>query len=364
MYRPLTALTTAVLMAASSSYAGAQATPSSEDGPSVTVGGVLFYDYTFAAAPETTDAAGAPIRANAFNVTRTYLNVTGRVNAIVGFRLTPDIVRHGTGSGVDGLTFRLKYGYAQFDLDRFTGPWSGTWVRAGMQQTPFIDGQESVYRYRFQGTVFAERDGRLSSSDTGVSARTNLPGGYGDVHAGLYNGEGYARPEINDQKAFMLRATVRPLPAGGPLARGLRVTAYVHRDHVMRDADRHRFIASAWYEHARLNAGFDYIARSDQSSPGAPAVASDGYSIFVTPFFRRKGDGLEALLRFDSFRRDRHLRSTRQQRTIAGLAWWMPAVAGRARAAILLDYEQVLQRGEAATTPPDRRVTLHGAIDF
>lgn len=47
-------------------------------------------------------------------------------------------------------------------LDRFTGNWRNTWVRVGMQQTPFIDGEESVYRYRFQGTLFAERDGGLS----------------------------------------------------------------------------------------------------------------------------------------------------------------------------------------------------------
>lgn len=361
MRRLFIALTTSLLLATSSPPALAQAPD--DTGPSVALGGVLFYDYTVAAAPETTDAAGAAIHANAFNVTRAYLNVTGRVNSLIAFRITPDIVRYGT-SSTDGLTFRLKYGYAQFDLGRFTGPWSGTWVRVGMQQTPFLDGQESVYRYRFQGTVFAERDGRLSSSDTGISARTNLPGGYGDVHAGLYNGEGYARPEANDQKALMLRATVRPLPAGGSLVRGLRVTAYVHRDHVMRDAVRHRFIGSAWYEHPRVNAGVDYITRSDQAAPGAPTIESDGYSIFVTPFFRQKGDGLEALLRFDSFRSDRTFRDTRQHRTIAGLAWWMPAAAGRATAALLLDYEQVVQRNAAGAPPADRRVTLHGLINF
>jgi len=363
MLRPLTALTAALVLAAASPPALAQAPAAGRTAPSVALGGVLFYDYTVSAAPETADAAGAAIHANAFNVTRAYLNVTGRVNSLIAFRITPDIARYGTGS-TDGLAFRLKYGYAQFDLGRFTGSWTGAWVRVGMQQTPFLDGQESVYRYRFQGTAFAERDGRLSSSDTGISARTNLPGGYGDVHAGLYNGEGYTRPEANDQKAFMLRATVRPLPDGGRHVRGLRVTAYVHRDHVMRDAVRHRFVGSAWYEHPRLNAGVDYLTRSDQAAPGAPTVESDGYSVFVTPFFQQKGDGLEALLRFDSFRSDRTLRNTRQHRTIAGLAWWMPSVAGRATAAILLDYEHVVQRNAAGAPPADRRVTLHGLIDF
>ena len=61
-----------------------------------------------------------------------------------------------------------------------------------MQQTPLVDFMESVYRYRFQGTVFEEREGFLSSSDVGVSFHYNLPGNYGDVHAGIYNGETYS----------------------------------------------------------------------------------------------------------------------------------------------------------------------------
>ena len=49
----------------------------------------------------------------------------------------------------------MKYAYAQFNLDDWTGNLKSTWVRLGIQQTPIIDFQEGIYRYRFQGTVFA-----------------------------------------------------------------------------------------------------------------------------------------------------------------------------------------------------------------
>lgn len=343
--------------------AAAQAPPGSDD-PGVSIGGVIFYDYTFVLAPEMADAGGQPIHANGFNVTRTYLNVTGRLSPLVSFRITPDITRMSdSGGSTDGsMTVRLKYGYAQFDLARFTGAWTGTWIRAGMHQTPFIDGQESVYRYRFQGTPFAERDGGLSSADIGVSTRTSLPRDFGDVHVGIYNGEGYSRAEVNDQKALMLRATVRPLPRGGALTRGFRLTAYVHRDHTMRDAERHRFIGAAWYEHRRLNAGIEYLSRDDRATRGGELVESDGVSIFVTPFLQTKGDGWELLLRYDSFRPDIRARSTRRERTIVGLACWMPHARGRT--ALLIDLEQVRLRNSAGDRPTERRLIVHGLITF
>jgi hypothetical protein len=337
-----------------------------DDTQSIGVGAVIFYDYTFSKSPRTTDAAGQPVRANAFNVVRTYINVTGRISSIVSFRITPDITREtGSGGTLDGsMSFRLKYGYAQMTLDRFTGTWRNTWVRVGTQQTPFIDAEEPVYRYRFQGTVFAERDGAMSSADSGVSFHTSFPNNYGDVHVGLYNGEGYTRAEANDQKALMLRATVRPLPMGSGLQRGLRFTGYLHRDHVVSGADRHRYMGSVWLEQRKYNAGFDYLTRSDQTLPTAARVKSAGYSFFVTPFFQEKGNGFEALVRFDSFRPNTANASARQNRMIAGIAYWFPHPSGNATAALLLDYERVRFRNFSTPTPTQERIILHGLVNF
>ncbi len=78
--------------------ASAQVTPAAgftppDDTPSIKVGVTLYADFTYAEAPETKDADGNVIHASGFNVTRSYINVTGNINHIVAFRITPDIVR-------------------------------------------------------------------------------------------------------------------------------------------------------------------------------------------------------------------------------------------------------------------------------
>src|SRR4029453_7170683 len=77
-------------------------TPPNDD-PSVKVGGTLFLDYTFQDAPEVTDASGNQVHSNAFNLGRSYINVTGQLHHLVAFRITPDIAREGgAGSTLNG----------------------------------------------------------------------------------------------------------------------------------------------------------------------------------------------------------------------------------------------------------------------
>ena len=162
--------------------ASAQVTPAPDytapdDTPSVRVGGTLFADYSYTLAPETIDADGHRYHANAFNISRAYLNVTGQLNHLLAFRITPDVVREtGDGSSLNGrMSVYLKYGYVQLNLDDWL--WRGTHVRAGMIHTPYVEFEESIYRYRFQGPVFADREGYLPSSDYGISFRTQFPEG-------------------------------------------------------------------------------------------------------------------------------------------------------------------------------------------
>ena len=110
--------------------------------------------------------------------------------------------------------FRLKYAFVQINLDDWMT--RGSWARFGIQQTPFLDYAEGIYRYRFQGTTFAEREGYFTSADAGASFHYNLPSNYGDVHVGIYNGEDYAKAEPNDQKAIKIRGTLRPFAAMAP----------------------------------------------------------------------------------------------------------------------------------------------------
>src|SRR5687768_14274043 len=87
--------------------------------PAIKVGVTLFADYTIEQRPKREDADGNDITLSAFQVTRSYINVTGNISKHVAFRITPDITREtGVGSSLSGsYTFRLKYAYAQFNLD-------------------------------------------------------------------------------------------------------------------------------------------------------------------------------------------------------------------------------------------------------
>jgi hypothetical protein len=328
--------------------------------PSVRVGVTIFADYTVTQTPKTTDATSQPVTLNAFNLTRSYVNVTGTITPRVSFRVTSDIAREtGSGSALNGsFMFRVKYAYGQLRVGQ------SAQVRLGVQPTPLIDGQEGVYRYRFQGTPFVEREGGLVSSDVGLTVLAPLPSGYGDVHAGIYNGDGYTRPELNDQKALMVRATVKPMPTHA-IGKGLRLIGYAHADHYVQGAPRTRVAGSVMFEHGRFNAGADLIQRVDQPTPAAREVTGRGYSFFVTPFFRKKGDGVEGLLRFDAFDPDKDVAGKRQ-RVIAGAAYWFPRVGtSTATAALLAHLEQVRESGALlAMRTTERRFTLNLLVVF
>jgi len=328
--------------------------------PSVKVGITLFTDYTITQRPKVIDADDNVVTLSAFQVTRSYINVTGNLSRRVAFRLTPDITREtGTGSSLTGsYTFRLKYAYVQWNLDDIMT--AGSYARLGMQDTPWISFTDNIYRYRFQGSLLPDREGYLSSADIGASFRYVFPGDRGDVHAGLYNGETFARPEVNDQKGFMVRGTVRPVPGHAAL-RGLRVSGFYDRDAYVKDADRKRAIFGVTYEHRRGNAGFEYLAARDQNaSTRRTPVEARGWSWWTTP---RLGRGWEGLLRADSLTPDRAAADQNKRRVIAGLAYWFPLQANL-QTALLLALEDVRYQRFVPARADERRIAVHALINF
>jgi hypothetical protein len=360
-----------LLMAALPVIAAAQtpapATPAANpaDTPSIRIGAVIFADYTFTASPEATDSDGNQIHANAFNVGRSYINITGNISRVVNFRITPDIARETTaGSALNGsLVFRIKYAFLQANLDEWM--WSGSsasWARLGIQQTPIVDFEEGIYRYRFQGNVFSEREGFLTSSDAGASFHTNVAQDYGEIHVGIYNGEGYSRLELNDTKAFQIRGSVRPLPKSTVL-RGLRFHGFWDADHYVKHADKTRAMFMTTFEHPRVNAGFDYLAATDQTSASVRKRDAEGFSFWITP---RTTKGWEGLVRIDRLEPD-DLAEADRKREIVGVAYWFPH-QGNVSAALLLDYERVSLTTDSpavvAPAPTQKRIALHGLITF
>jgi hypothetical protein len=360
---------TLMLLTLLAAPARAQVTPAAgytppDDTPSIKVGATIFTDYTYQQTPKVTDADGNVVHLNQFNVSRAYINVTGNISHLIAFRITPDVVRESgllslaTGNTVssDSLVFRLKYAYAQFNLDDWMT--HGSWVRFGIQQTPWVDFQEGIYRYRFQGTVFAEREGFLTSSDAGVSFHTNFAKNYGDFHVGFYNGDGYSRVEPNAEKAFQVRGTVRPLPTSRTL-RGLRFTAFYDNDRYVKSDDRNRFIFSPTFEQKYVNAGFDYLSTEDRPLSTATKLDGEGYSFWITP---KSPKGIEGLFRYDHEKPDKHASAVRE-RTIAGVSYWFPH-QGTVSTALLLDYEQVESKRFATPAPRQQRIAVHGLVNF
>lgn len=352
---------TITLMGMPASAQTPAAPPAPNDTPSIQVGAVIYADYSYTVSPESTDADGNSFNPSAFNVTRSYLNFNGRLSHLIAFRVTPDIVRDtDSGSSINGnLVFRIKYAFAQINLDDWMT--AGSWTRLGIQQTPWVDFEENIYRYRFQGTVFVEREGFLSSSDAGASLHWNAPSNYGDVHAGFYNGENYNRPEVNNQKSFQVRGTARPFAHSSTMwLRGLRGHVYYDADSYVKDGERNRFVASATYEHRRLNAGVDYLNTADRTLSAATKVEAGGFSLWATPRFQH---GFEALLRYDHLTPDDRQSNQTRSRTIFGAAYWFP-LQGTLATALLVDVDTQTFHNITPAPPKQQRIAVHGLVNF
>jgi hypothetical protein len=347
----------------------AQVTPAAgstppDDTPVVKVGGVIFADYTYQGSPEKTNADGSSYHPTAFNIGRAYLNIAGNISHRFAYRITPDIKQEtkavdasGKAADINGsYVFRLKYAYGQLNLDDWLP--KGSFVRLGLQQTPLIDHTEQIYRYRFQGPIFADREGYLTSSDAGVSARFAFPHNYGDVHFGYYNGDGYSKAEANDEKAFQVRATLRPAPMT-PVVKGLRISAFLDKDAPITGGKRDRFLGQVTFEHPRVNAGFDYLDTSDRATAASAEVKGKGWSVWATP---KLGKGWEALLRYDSLKPDGSKDATKK-RTIGGVSYWFPVEKG-VSTALLVDYDRVRYDRFSPAQKDDTKYAIHALFQF
>jgi hypothetical protein len=354
----------ALMLAAAALCAGvvpalAQTTAAADpaDTPTIKIGATIFADYTVQQQPKTTDAAGNTVTANSFNVSRSYINVTGNISHMVSFRITPDITRDANDtSSINGsYVVRLKYAFAQVNLERVV---NGSWARIGQQQTPFVDYVEGIYRYRFQGTIFVEREGFLTSSDLGASLHVNIPHDYGDVHVGVYNGEGYNHPEANSGKAFQIRGSVRPFPRLAVL-KGWRVTGFYDGDRYLDGAPKRRAVFDTTFENRFVNGGFDYLDGKDQTLPTNPTANAHGYSAWLNP---RSPMGVEGLFRYDHLTPNTSASGVRT-REIAGIAYWFPHQGG-VSSAIMFDVDNTNFDNFSAAQPKQRFIAVHTLINF
>lgn len=292
---------------------------------------------------------------NAFDLTRGYININGQFADNWRFRVTPDI-RRATDSTLAGtLVFRVKYAFLEYD--NLTGQRS--WVRFGAHQTPWLDFEESINRYRVQGTVFAEREALIpGSSDFGVGMFTPV-GKYIDIQAGVYNGEGYAQTDVNKYKSAQGRLTIRPF-AGRGIANGFRLSGFYNAGWYAADRPRNLGIVMGSFEHPNLVATLQYLKATENPNPLAPRdIDRSGSSGFVE--LRQGLSGWAALLRVDAFDPDDALADNSQRRMIAGGAYWL--VWPRSRLGFVVTNEQV-HYDAAAARPEENRILFQTHVEF
>jgi hypothetical protein len=292
---------------------------------------------------------------NAFDLTRGYININGQLSNNVRFRVTPD-VRRATDSTLAGtLVFRVKYAFVE--LDNLTG--ARSWIRFGAHQTPWLDFEESINRYRVQGTMFSEREGLIpGSSDFGAGIFTPI-GTFIDVQAGVYNGEGYAQTDTNKYKSAQARVTVRPF-AGRGMANGFRLSAFYNKGWYVAGRPRDLGIVMGSFEQTHAVATLQYLSATDNPNALAPRdVERTGSSAFVE--VRQGLAGWAAVARVDAFDPDEALANNAQRRVIAGGAYWW--VWPRDRVGLVITNEQV-HYDAAAGRPTDNRLLVQAHVEF
>lgn len=290
---------------------------------------------------------------NSFDVTRAYLNVNGQLSRNLRFRFTPDIRRVTDGSLAGSLTLRMKYAFVQWD-----NPTPGGSLRFGQQPTPWVDFEQSINRYRVQGTMFSEREGLIpSSGDFGAGYSTPL-GAIAELHAGVFNGEGSSLAETNKYKSVQARVTVRPLAGRGAL-NGIRLSGFVNAGWYGEDRPRHLAIGMISFEQTHIAATAQLLTAIERPLVTTPAdIDRSGQSYFLE--LRQGTQGWAGLLRLDRFDPDEDISSNEQQRVIAGGAYWF--VWPRSRVGVIVTDELV--RYEPIARPDEHRLLVQAHIEF
>jgi hypothetical protein len=298
----------------------AAATPAPVTFPAVSFGVVSFLQY----AAELHEGDGY----NAFDVTRGYFNVEARLSNRVRVRFTPD-VRPTTDASLNrNLALRLEYASLDVKVS------DGVSVMFGLHEMPWLTFEESLNRYRVLGPLFAERLGLIPGpSDLGASIKAT--GARTEVHAGVYNGEGYGRAEADKYKSLDGRVTVRPFAADGAAA-NVSISGFYQYGWYARDRPRNVAIVMGSYEQRHVVATAQYLTATDN-----PFVAVDverrGMSFFGEG--RQGPTGWAGVGGVDFFDPDASDDGDSRRRYIFGGAHWNQV--GRGRLGVVVTLEQV-----------------------
>lgn len=281
--------------------------PATGDYPAVTFGVQAFLQYS----ADLHEADGY----NAFDVTRGFLDIRARLSPRVRFRFTPDVQPTRDADLSTNLALRLAYASLEFDVTKQAT------LLFGMHDTPWLSFEQSIDRYRVQGPMFSERE-RLIPGQTDLGASIKATAGRAEVHAGVYNGEGSGRAELDKYKSVQARVTVRPLGDATPL----RLSGFYSHGWYARERPRNVAIVMASYEERHVVATAQYLSSTDN-----PFVA-DNLERRGTSFFgevRQGVTGWAGLARIDLYDPNKADDYDARRRFTFGGARWNQVGRGR-----------------------------------
>ena len=294
-------LTAAIALTARTALLG-QAQPAQ---PAVSIGGVVYAQYYY----HVSDTAD---RANNFDVTRTYLNVTGRLADGLATRVTADIYRNADGSAV----YRLKYAYAAY-----TPGGSPLTFKLGLIHTALLDWEEALWDYRMQGTMPLERGGYVSSADFGAGVDGRWGGELVNVQVAVVNGENYNQTPGDQGKDFQGRASVRLLSSDdASRVGGLRLTGYAQLGTPTTGGTRNRFLGMVSYKSSLGTLAAE--AGLTRTAVGTPApAATNGRVIAAYGVYRFPGTRAALVGRVDLTDPNTSVTGDRATRIILGVSY-------------------------------------------
>jgi hypothetical protein len=285
---------------------------------------------------------------NAFDVTRAYFNVSARFSDRLRVRFTTDVRPTTDASLNTTLTAHLEYAYVDAKVNDKSS------LIFGMQETPWITFEESIDRYRAQGTMFTERQGLIPGpSDLGASVLAK--GDMVDVHVGVYNGEG-SSVEVDKYKSVQGRVTVHPFSdedTGG----SVRLSGFYSYGFYAQDRPRDVAIVMGSYENTNVAATAQYVIAKDNPFV-ATTLNRKGLSIFGEG--RQGLTGWAALGRVDFFDPDTTNTTDSTRRYIFGGAHW--SRVGTGRLGVVVTLEQLFKSVDM--TKLDSKLLVQTHVQF
>lgn len=292
---------------------------------------------------------------NEFALKRGYVNIKKKIDDTFSGRITTDITVDREGDGKGDIEIRLKYLYLKTQLPSFS-VFHKPYFEFGLSHRPWLDFEEHVNLYRVQGTMFLERNHILNSGDYGVvfisllggemdeqykeEVNKHYAGTYGSIAIGVFNGGGYHALEMNNNKSFESRVTIRPLFKIIP---GLQLSynGVIGKGNIEEAPDWQYNMGFISYECTNLILTGSYYSGKGNSGGSAikdtvsfEALLQNGYSLFgELKLFQSK---ISVIGRYDRFTQKYPLVDLITRRSIVGLAFHF--IRG---SKLLLDYDYI-----------------------